>query len=175
MTIELTLLRKKDVFKYLNEVPPSDDWFSYDYIDTEVNNKLNKTKGQIAGYEIEKDTKHYVESLNHDSNWLKSITIEIDNFLIDREYIVFFIQMYIQRSKEDNSTTSTQTFIIPRLPHFEKLGLLQFHLYIEAQTLNQFFVCRNCKNNIIIRAADGKALFSYFTHFEDPYGFAEVD
>ena len=42
----------KDVFKYLNEVPPSDYWFPYKYIDAEVNNKLDKTKGQLAGDEI---------------------------------------------------------------------------------------------------------------------------
>ena len=41
------------VFKDLNEVPPSDDWFSYEYIDDEVNNKVDKTKGQLAGNEME--------------------------------------------------------------------------------------------------------------------------
>ena len=35
----------KDVFKDLNEVPPSDDWFPYEYIDAEVNKKLDRTKG----------------------------------------------------------------------------------------------------------------------------------
>ena len=45
---------------------------------------------------MEKDTKHYVEYLNRDPNWLNTITIEIDNFLIDCEYIDFFMQMYIQ-------------------------------------------------------------------------------
>ena len=58
----------KDVFKNLNEVPLSDDWFSYEYIDCEVNNKLKKTSGQLAGYEMEKETKHYVESINQDPN-----------------------------------------------------------------------------------------------------------
>ena len=35
----------RDVLKYLNLVPPSDYWFPYEYIDAEVNNKLDKTKG----------------------------------------------------------------------------------------------------------------------------------
>ena len=48
----------KDVFKDLNEVPLSDDWFPYEYIDAEINKKLDKTKGQLAGYGIEKYTKH---------------------------------------------------------------------------------------------------------------------
>ena len=40
---------------------------------------------------MEKETNNYVESLNHDTNWLHTITIEIDIFLIDCEYINFFI------------------------------------------------------------------------------------
>ena len=48
-------------------------------------NKIDKTKGRLAGDEMEKETKHYVEYLNHDPNWLKTITIEIDKFLINCE------------------------------------------------------------------------------------------
>ena len=73
------------MFKDLNEVPPSDYWFPYEYIDAEFKKKLDKTKGRLIGNEMENETKHYVESLNHDPNWLKAINIEIDNFLIDRE------------------------------------------------------------------------------------------
>ena len=54
--------------------------------------------------EIEKETKYYVEYLNHNTNWLKTIIIEIDKFLIDREYINFFIQINMQWSKYDSST-----------------------------------------------------------------------
>ena len=60
-----------------------------------VKRKEDKTKEQLAGNEMEKKTKHYVESLNHDTNWLNKITIEIDKFLIDREYIEFFMKMYL--------------------------------------------------------------------------------
>ena len=42
----------KYVFKDLNEVPPSDGCFPYEYIDAEVNKKLDKTKGRILGYEM---------------------------------------------------------------------------------------------------------------------------
>ena len=80
----IDLNENKYVFKDLNEVPPSDDWFPYEYIDAEVKKKLDKTKGQLAGDKMEKETKHYVEYLNHDSKWLKTTTIEIDKFLIDR-------------------------------------------------------------------------------------------
>ena len=44
------------MLKYSNEVPPSDDWFKYEYFDDEVNKKLDKTKERIAGNEMEKDT-----------------------------------------------------------------------------------------------------------------------
>ena len=105
---------------------------------------------------MEKETKHYVESLTHDPNWLKKITIEIDKFLIDREYINFFIQMYMQCNKDDGYTSSLQTLIIPRLTRFEKLALSKFQLFIEAQTMTQCFGCRNFKKTIIIRSAEGK-------------------
>ena len=42
------------MFKYLNEVPLSDYWFSSEYIDVDFNNKLDKTKGQLAVNEMEK-------------------------------------------------------------------------------------------------------------------------
>ena len=48
----IDLNENKDVFKDLNEVPPSDNWFTYEYIDAEVNNKLDKTKVQLAGNEM---------------------------------------------------------------------------------------------------------------------------
>ena len=49
---QIDLNENKDVFKDLNEVPPSDNWFTYEYIDAEVNNKLDKTKVQLAGNEM---------------------------------------------------------------------------------------------------------------------------
>ena len=84
------------MFKYLNEVPPSDDWFPNEYIDAEANKKLEKTKERLEGDEMEKETKHYVEYLNHNPNWLETITIEVDKFLIKREYIDFFMQMHMK-------------------------------------------------------------------------------
>ena len=54
------------------------------------------------------------------------------------------------------STPSCRTLIIPRLPRFERLALLQLQLYNEAQTMVQFFLCCNFKNTILIRAASGK-------------------
>ena len=120
------------MLKYLNEVPPPDDWFSYEYIDAEANKKLDKTKGQLSGNGMENKTKNYVESLNHDHNWLKKITIEIDNLLINCKFINFFIQTYMQWSKDDCSTSSFQKLIITRLPCFEKLALSQFKVYIKT-------------------------------------------
>ena len=95
------------MFKYLNQVPPSDDWPPYEYIDAEVNKKLEKTKGRIAGDEMEKETKYYVESLNHDPNWLQTTHIEIDKLLIDCEYINFFMKIYMQWIKDDGFTSSS--------------------------------------------------------------------
>ena len=102
-----------------------------------------------------------MEYLNHDTNWLKMITVEIDKFLIDYEYINLFVQMYIQWSKYDGSTSSSRTFIIPCLPRFEKLHLSQFQLYIIAQTMTLCFLFRDCKKTTHIRASEGKKNVSY--------------
>ena len=144
------------MFKDLNEVPPSDYRFPYEYIDAEVNKKVDKTKGQLAGNEMEKETKYYVESLNNNPNWLMTITSEIDKFLINCEYINFFTRIYMQWSKDDDSNSSSQTLIIPRLLRFENMALLQLRLYIEAQTMTQYFVCRNFQKTILIRATARK-------------------
>ena len=106
------------MFKDLNVVPTSDDSFPYEYIDAEINKKVNKTEGQTTGNEMEKETKYYAESLNQDTNWLKTITIKIDKLLIDSEYIDFFIQMYLQCIKDNGSTSYFRKWIIPRLPRF---------------------------------------------------------
>ena len=73
------------MYKDLNKVSPSSDWFPWKYIDAQVNKKLDETNGRPAGDDMEKETKHYMEFINHDPNWLKTIIIEIDKFLIDRE------------------------------------------------------------------------------------------
>ena len=124
---------------------------------------------------MEKETKHYVEYLNHDPNWLKMITIEIYKLIIDREYINFFIIMYMKWSKDNGHNSSFWTLTIPRLPRFEKLALSQFQLYIEAQAKTQCFVFRNFKKTILIRSAEGKKRFLYSTHVKDPYLFAEAE
>ena len=113
---------------------------------------------------MKKETKHYVEYINHDTNWLNTITIDIDKFLIDREYIDFFMKMYMQWSKNNSSTSSFQKIIIPRLPHFERLALSQFKLYVETQTMNQFFWCCNLQNTILVRSSEGKEkVFVFYT------------
>ena len=87
----IDLNENRNVFKDLNKVPPSDYWFLYEHIDAEFKKKLDKTKGQLAGDDMKKKSKHYVESLNNYPNWLKNISIENVKFLINREYIDFFI------------------------------------------------------------------------------------
>ena len=67
----------RNVFKDLNEVFPSDYWFPYKYIDSGINKKLDETTGQLAGDEMKKKTKHYVECLNHNPNWSKIILLKL--------------------------------------------------------------------------------------------------
>ena len=66
------------------------------------------------------------------------------------------MKMYMQWSKDGGYTSSSQTLIIPRLPRFEKLFFSKFQLYIESERMHQCFVCHNCKDIILVRAAEGK-------------------
>ena len=116
--------------KYLNEVPPSDNWFPNEYIDAEVKKKLDKIKRKLADDEMKKETKRYVKYINQDPKWLKKISIEIDKLIINSEYIDFFLQIYTQCRKYDGSTSSFQKLIVPRLPCLEKLALSQLKVHI---------------------------------------------
>ena len=79
----INFIENINVFKDLNEVPLSNDWLPYEYNDAEVNKKIDEIRIQHAGNEMEKETNHYVKSLNHDPNLLKKFSIKIDKFLIN--------------------------------------------------------------------------------------------
>ena len=97
-----------------------------------------------------------MECLNHYSNWLKTITNEIDKFIINCEYNNFFMQMHIHWSKDNSYTSLYQTFIIPRLPRFEKMDLSQFQLYIETETMIKCFLCCSCHKTVLNRSSEVK-------------------
>ena len=82
---------------------------------------------------MENEIRHYIESLNHDPQWVRRITNDINKLLVDSEYIDFFMQINIQWSTDNSYTSSTQTLIIECLPHFEKLALSLFKVYIEVE------------------------------------------
>ena len=89
-----------------------------------ISRKKRKTREQIASDEMEYDIRQYIDSLKHDPFWVGIITNDIKKFLVNREYIDFFMQIYMQWSS-DNS--------IECLPHFEKMDFSQFKVYIEVE------------------------------------------
>ena len=112
------------MFRYLDVDPKSETWFPNKYIEDEIKKKVDKTRGKLASDEMEYEIRQYIDSLKHDRFWVGRITNDINKLLINREYIDFFIQIYIQWSS-DNS--------IERLPHFEKRDLSQFKVYFEVE------------------------------------------
>ena len=68
---------------------------------------------------------------------------DINKLLVDREYIDFFMQIYMKCIKENIYTSSNQELIIECLPHFEKLDLSQFKVYIEVETMTHCYVHDN--------------------------------
>ena len=70
------------------------------------------------------DTRQYIDSLKHDPSWVGRIKNDINKLLVNREYIDFLIQIYIQWSSDN---------IIECLSHFDKMALSQFKVYVEAE------------------------------------------
>ena len=124
---------------------------------------------------MEKETKHDVESLNHDPIWLKTIIIEIDKFLINHEYINFFMQIYMQWRKEDGSTSSFQKFIILCLPRFEK-WICRNSSYILNPKQRLRVLCAVIEKRLLpFDQMHEKIRFLNLTNVNDPYQFAEVE
>ena len=96
------------------------------------------------------DIGQYIDYLKHDHFWLGRIRNDINKLLFNREYIDFFIQIYIQWIS-DNS--------IECLPHFEKMALSRFKVYIEVEKMNQCYVCDNCNMIIFIKSSNDKEGF----------------
>ena len=78
-----------------------------------ISRKKRKTREQLASDEMAYDIRQYIDYLKHDPFWVGRITNDINKLLVNREYIDFFIHIYIQWST-DNS--------IEFLPHFEKMA-----------------------------------------------------
>ena len=86
--------------------PTLETWFPNKYIEDETKKKLDKTRVKLANDEMENEIRHYVESLNHDPQWVRRITNDINKLLVDREYIDFFMQIFIQWIKDNGYTSS---------------------------------------------------------------------
>ena len=96
------------------------------------------------------DIGQYIYYLKHDNFWLGIIRNDINKLLVNREYIEFFMQIYMQWSS-DNS--------IECLPHYEKMDFSQFKVYIEVEKMNQCYVCNNCNMIIFIKSSNNKEGF----------------
>ena len=99
----------KNVFRDLNVDATSETWFLNRYIEDEIKNKKEKTRGRLASDEMAYDIRHCIDCLENDPFWVGRIKNDINKLLVNREYIEFFIQKYEQWSS-DNS--------IECLPHF---------------------------------------------------------
>ena len=111
----------KNVFRDLDGISTSETWFPKKYIEDEIKKKVDKTREKLASDEMAYDIRYYIHCLQHNHFWVGIIKNDINKLPVNREYIDFFIQIYIQWSS-DNS--------IQCLPHFDKMALSQFKVYI---------------------------------------------
>ena len=97
------------MFRDLDGISTSESWFPNKYIEYEIKKKVDKIREQLASDEMAYDIRQYIDSLKHNPSWVGRINNSINKLLVNRKYIEFFIQIYIQWSS-DNS--------IECLPHF---------------------------------------------------------
>ena len=131
----------------LDGISTSETWFPKKYIEDEINKKVDKTRDELARDEIAYDFRQYIDCLQHHPFWVGIIKNDINKLLVNCEYIDFFIQIYEQWSSENR---------IKCLPHFEKMALSQFKVYIEAGKTTQCIVCNNCNMSIFIPSSNVK-------------------
>ena len=94
------------------------------YIEDDIKKKVDKTREQIASDGMTYDIRQYIDSLKQYPFRVGRIKNDINKLLVNHEYIDFFIQIYIQWSSDKS---------IECLPHFEKMALSQFKVYIEVE------------------------------------------
>ena len=112
------------MFRDLDGISTSETFFPKKYIDDEIKKKVDKTRDQLASDKMASDIRHYIHCIKHNHFWVGRIKNDINKLLVNREYIDIFIKIYEQWSS-DNS--------IKCLPHFEKMALSQFKVYIESE------------------------------------------
>ena len=132
---------QKNLFRDLDGISTSVTFFPKNFINDEIKKRVDETRDQLASDKMVYEIRHYIHCLQHDHFWVQRIQNNINKLLVNREYIDFFIQIYEQWSS-DNS--------IKCMPHFEKMALSQFMVYIEAEKTTQCIVCNNCNMSIFI-------------------------
>ena len=115
---------QKNVFRDLDGISTSETFFPNKCIDDEINKIVDKTRYQLASDKMAYDIRHYIRFLQHDHFCVGRIKNDINKLLVNREYIEFFIQIYEQWSTYNSMKC---------LPHFEKMALSQFKVYIEYE------------------------------------------
>ena len=136
---QINLNIHKNVFRNLYVDPTLETWFPNKYIEAEIKKKLEKTRVQLASDEMENEIRHYIDSINHDPHWVRIITNDINKLLVNREYIDFFMQIYMQWISDNSYTSSDQIIIIECLPHFERLDFY-YSRYI-LKLINDSLLC----------------------------------
>ena len=133
------------------------NWFSMEYVRARVVARVTETKQSLQVPNRKKNIQKYIKVLSHNSKWLSSVCEDINRLLMERDYIKFFIDMYMQWVGDDGSLSVSHKLDIQRLPRFESFAFSQFQVYLDSENSKQHFHCRNCKRVYFIQYTDSKA------------------
>ena len=120
----MNIKTQENVFRDLYGISTSGFFFPNKFIDDEIKKRVDKTRDQLENDKMSYDIRHYINCLQHDQFWVQRIHNDINKLLVNREYIDFFIRIY-EKCRTYNRMKC--------LPHFEKMTLSQFKVYIEAE------------------------------------------
>ena len=82
---------QKNVFRYLDGISTSETFFLNKFIDDDIQKRVYKIRDQLASDKMAYDIRHYIHCLQHDHFWVQRIQNDINNLLVNRKYIDFFI------------------------------------------------------------------------------------
>ena len=87
----INLNTQKNVFRDLDGISTSVTFFPKMFIEDEIKKRVDETRGQLASDKMAYVIRHYIHCLQHDHFWVGRIKNDINKFLVNFEYIDFFI------------------------------------------------------------------------------------
>jgi hypothetical protein len=133
-----------NLFSILNKPFNDPSFFPASFIEKAVQDLLSQNR-KLMEEQGEAEVKVYMQFVD-----LSDIDKDIDRYLFNRNYLGFFLDLYVDWSNDYSETTISQQKNPFKLLRFEKLALQQLHFYYDTRSHHTCFVCKNCNRTFKI-------------------------